>query len=135
MDGPSPLGFSWNYTVMALSPLLVVAALVLAVVSRRALGPWTRLVLVLSVLAATWTPFAAGASVKVPIPEDPDGAECVATTWAPVDWRSDCGRAFAMHLTVAAVPSLTLLLVCIWGVAIRALGKGTDAQGPAVVDH
>ncbi len=71
-----------------------------------------------SLLAASWALFTIGDSVRVPIPEDPEGAVCMTSDyWAPIQWGSDCGRAFARHLMVSVGPSLLMLVVSTGAVA------------------
>ena len=131
MDAPSPLGVSWVYLVLLLVPLLLGAAVALSVVRRREIASarvW--IVILAAVAAASWTFFTAGAPVRVPIPEDPQGAECVSSDYAPVRWSTDCGGAFAKHLMSSGGPSLVMLVV---SVAATAGGMRRRTRGSVPV--
>ena len=130
----SPFGISWGYLAMLLLPLLLIVTVVLAVVRRRGLrSPQMGLLIVAAVAAGLWTFFTVGAPVMVPIPEDPQGAECLVNPFGDnpdqsVYWDSDCGRALARRLIVSGGPSLVML-----GATIAATVQGIRLNRRALV--
>lgn len=112
MDAPGPLGLSWAGFVLLGVPLLLVLSGASAVVRRSEItSPRLVVVLVAAVAAGMWTLFTAAAPVRVPVAGYPEGSMCIDAGYAPVDWSSDCGRAFAQHLVVSGAPTLVMLAV------------------------
>ena len=127
-DAMSPLGLPWGWLALLVLPLLLAAATTLVVIRRRDVRPRLVLLLVATVAAAVWMLLTVGGSVMVPIPEDPQGADCLVNPFGDnpsreVSWESDCGRALAQHLAVSAGPSL-FMLGAIVIVAVRSVRAG-----------
>lgn len=122
-EAMSPLGISWGYLALLLLPILLAALTTLVVVRRGGTAQRTWLLVLVAVAAGTWTFFTIGAAVRVPIPQDPEGAECVVNPFGDnpdgvVPWDSVCGRALSRHLMVSTGPTLVMLGVTISGTAL-----------------
>jgi hypothetical protein len=132
-DAVSPLGVSWGYLVLALLPLLVVAAVALLIVRAWDVSPLVGVLLVATLMAGLWTLLTIGDAVLVPIAQDEDGAECLVNAFGGnadqgVSWGSPCGRGLAGHLVLSAGPTLLML-----GITSAATAQGwrRRRRGPA----
>lgn len=134
-DAMSPFGISWGYLALLLLLLLLAAMVALAVVRRRDATPRLLLLLLAAAVAGSWTFFTVGASVIVPIPQDPQGAECLVDPIGDnpgrvVSWHSDCGQALAKHMAISAGPTLVML-----GATITAIAHGVRRRHGTVPVH
>ena len=122
-DAPSPLGISWGYLALLLLPLLLATTLATVLIRHRFARRRLWLLLLAAGAAGVWTFLTIGASVVVPIPQDPQGAECAMKVGdnpgGVVPWESDCGKALARHLVISTGPTLVM-----FGVTIGALAHG-----------
>jgi hypothetical protein len=114
-DASSPFGISWGYLGLLLLPILLIASVVLAIVRRREIrSPKIGLLIVAAVASGLWTFFTVGAPVMVPIPEDPQGAECLLNPFGEnpegrVHWDGDCGQGLIRRLVISGGPSVIML--------------------------
>jgi hypothetical protein len=113
-DAMSPFGISWGLLALLLLPVLVAAMGVLVSVRRREMKPRFLLLLTAAAAAGLWTFVTVGAPVMVPIPQDPQGAECLVDAIGEnpdrvVPWQSDCGQALTARMVVSAGPTLVMI--------------------------
>ena len=132
-EAMSPFGITWASFGLLLLPVLLIASLMLAVVRRREVtSPRLWLLIVAAVSAGLWTFFTVGQSVRVPITDDPQGAECVNNAFGEnpdlsVNRGSDCGQALKRHLLISGTPSLLMLALVI---AATAQGVRVQRRSP-----
>jgi hypothetical protein len=124
-EASSPLGISWGHLGLLLLPILLIASVVLAIVRRREIrSPWIGLLIVGAVASGLWTFFTVGSPVVVPIPGDPQGAECLMNPFGDspegqMHWDGDCGHGLARRLVISGAPSVVM-----FGITAGAIGQG-----------